>query len=420
MRWALILIVLIQAHAVSAGEPEALWPQLLGPERNGIVRSQGLNLDWSKRPPKVLWKVPLGSAFSSFAVMGDNVYTLANRGARDGVVCLDLADGKERWFVEAAPRYLDQQKHGPGPRSTPTYAHGKLYCLFGRGELVCLSASGKRLWQADIFKDTGAINRDGTTKYFWGVSMSPLVEGDLVIVQPGGEQGNAVAAFHKDTGQLVWKSGNDTMGYASPIAINVAGSRQVVVPTGSSILGLEPATGRVLWRYAFGNQFNATAATPVWNRDLLFVSAAYGAGCAALEIMPPDKQSEPWTVREKWKNKTKFQNLMATSMIVDGHIYGCHGDLSAFTLRCLDQMTGAIKWEQRMEGRYSFLALEKHIVCVYERGTATLIEATPAAYAPKGELPMLLGNKTWAAPAFAAGRVLLRDQQHALCLDLRE
>ena len=415
-----VVVLVVSASCLHAGEAEVAWPQLLGPERNGIVRQPGLNLDWQKRPPATLWKGPMGSAFSSFAVVGDNVYTMANRGARDGVVCLGLGDGKERWFVDAAPRYLDSQKHGPGPRATPTYHQGKLYCLFGRGELVCLSAAGKKLWQADIFKDTGAKSRDGTTQYYWGVSMSPLVEGDRIIVQPGGDQNNSVAAFHKDTGKLLWKSGNDPMGYASPIAVTVAGSRQLIVPTGSSVLGLDPAKGRVLWRHVFGNQFNATAATPVWNSDLLFVSAAYGAGCAALEIIPPAGGSEKWSVREKWKNKTKFQNLMATSMIVDGHIYGCHGDLSAFALRCLDQQTGAIKWEQRADGRYSFLALEKHILCVSERGDLLLLQATPASYSVKGEVPMLLGRKTWAAPALAAGRLLLRDQEHVICVDLRQ
>lgn len=415
----LLTASVLGATTASAGEPAHAWPQLLGPERNGTVRQMGLNADWQKRPPKVAWKVPMGSAFSSFAIVGDNVYTMANRGERDGIVCLDLKDGKERWFYDAVPRYLDMQKHGPGPRSTPTYHQGKLYGLFGNGELVCLSADGKKLWQADILKDTEAPNRHGTTQFYWGVSMSPLVEGDAVIVQPGGAKDNSVAAFHKDTGKLLWTAGSDPMGYASPIAITVAGTRQLIVPTGRSVLGIEPGTGKVLWRYPFGNQFEATAATPVWNNDILFVSAAYGAGCAALEIVPPGVSSESWTVREKWKNKTKFQNLMATSMIVDGHIYGCHGDLSAFAIRCLDHKTGEIKWEERASGRYSFLAIPGHIICVHEKGSLMLLEATPKAYTVKGELPELLGKKTWAAPAFADGRLLLRDQQHIVCVDLR-
>jgi len=418
-RFFFSVILLGFVSPLSAGEPTPAWPQLLGPKRDGIVRETGLNVDWQSKPPKILWKVPLGSACSSLTIVGDRVYTMAKQDKRDGIVCLETNTGKEVWFADAVPTYLDFQKQGAGPRSTITYHAGKLYCLFGMGELWCVNTDGKKLWQADIFKDTGAQHHQGD-KYWWGVSMSPLVEGDLVIVQPGGDKNNSVAAYHKDTGKLVWMSGNDPMGYASPIAIDVAGTRQLVVPTGRSILGLEPKKGAILWRYAFGNMFNATAATPLWSNDLLFVSAAYGAGCAALEIAPPAGSSASWTVREKWTNKTKFQNLMATSMIVDGHIYGCHGDLSAFAMRCLDLKTGAIKWEERAQGRYGFLALGKHIVCVHEGGSLQLIEATPQEYKVVGELPNLLAKKTWAAPAFADGKLYLRDQQHVVCIDLRK
>src|SRR5262249_41455755 len=210
------------------------------------------------------------------------------------------------------------------------YHDGKLYCLLPMGKLLCLTADGKRVWQADTFKDTRATNPEGTIFRYWGVSLSPLVEGDLVIVQPGGHQDNSVVAFHKDTGKIVWMAGSDPAGYASPILIDVGGRRQLVCPTGQSILGLDPGTGRVLWRYGFGNQFNATCATPVWTDNILFVSAAYGAGCAGLEIVP---QGDGWTVRERWRNRKNLQTLMATGMVVNGHIYGCHGDLGAMLLR---------------------------------------------------------------------------------------
>jgi outer membrane protein assembly factor BamB len=289
------------------------------------------------------------------------------------------------------------------------------------GELLCLTSEGKKVWQANIFKDTSAKNLHGQT-YYWGVSMSPLIEGDLVIVQPGGSKDNSVAAYHKDTGKLVWTAGSDAICYASPIAITVAGHKQLIVPTGQSVLGIEPTKGQVLWRYEFGNQFNATCATPVWASNSLFVSAAYGAGSAVLEISPPGQggDNKDWTIREKWKNKKALQNLMATSMVLDGHVYGCSGDLSAFFLRCLDLATGAIKWEQRVESRYGLLAVDGHLLCMGERGDLLLVPAQPKAFTVKGELPKLLGYKSWAAPAFADGKLYLRDDRHLLCLDLRK
>jgi len=396
------------------------WPQFLGPNRDGVVKDKGLNLDWKAKPPATLWKAPVGNAFSSVVIVDGKIYTMARRDKNDGVTCLDAKDGKELWHTDVAPTYLDKQKHGYGPRSTPTHHQGKLYCLFPMGELVCLTTDGKKVWEANQFKDTGAKNHHGETQFYWGVSMSPLVEGDFVIVQPGGTEGNSVAAYHKDTGKLVWKVAGDPMGYASPITVTIAGTKQLIVPTGQSVLGLEPTKGEVLWRHAFGNKFNATAATPVWADNVLFVSAAYGAGSAALEILPPPaKSAGKWTVREKWKQK-KMQTLMTTSIFHDGHIYGFSGDLTAFILRCMSLSDGEIKWEERMPARQGLLALDGHLLCVGERGDVQLIEAQPRSFVVKGELSELLTYKAWSAPAFADGKLYLRDQQQLVCLDLRK
>jgi outer membrane protein assembly factor BamB len=416
LAWAAVLLPPALGAAQAPKDVKAWWPQFLGPERNGIGPDEGLNLAWQKTPPKVLWKVPLGDGFSSLAIVGNRVFTMCKRDQRDIVVCLDTANGQEIWKRDVAPSYIDKQKQGAGPRSTPTYHDGKLYCLMAMGELVCVAAAdGKRLWTADQFKDTGAPNPAGDY-YYWGVSLSPLVEGDLVIVQPGGNKKNSVAAFHKDTGKLVWTAGDDKPGYASPIAATIAGQRQLIVPTGNSVLGLEPAKGTILWRYTFGNQFNATCATPVWVDGLLFVSAAYGAGSAVLEITG---QGDKWTVKEKWKNKKSLQALFATTMIVDGNIYGCHGDLGAFMLKCLDLKTGEVKWQQRISNRQSLLAVDGHLLTWSETGTLDLLEMQPKEFVAKGHLPDLLAYKAWAAPALADGRLYLRDQRHALCLDLR-
>jgi outer membrane protein assembly factor BamB len=399
-----------------AAERSAGWPQLLGPQRDGISRESGWNVDWKAKKPQVVWKVPLGSAFSSLAISGDRLWTTGKKGERDFIYCLEARTGKEVWAFDAAASYIDKQRHGPGPRATPTLHGDKLYCLLPMGELICLSAAdGKKLWQADTFKQTGARNREGETVYYWGVSPSPLVEGDLVIVQPGGTKDNSVAAFHKDTGKLVWTAGSDLIGYASPIVITVAGRRQLVCPTGDSVLGLEPTTGRVLWRYSFGNRFQATAATPVWADNLLFVSAAYGTGCATLELV---QEGQNWSVREKWRKKD-LQSLFATPIVLKGHIYGCHGDLGAIFLKCLELKTGRVVWEERQPGRFSLVAADDHLFCLGERGSLRLVEANPQRYVLKGELPNLMSFRAWAGPALTDGKMYLRDQQQVLCLDLR-
>jgi outer membrane protein assembly factor BamB len=400
-----------------ANNVQPVWPEFLGPRRDGTSTETGLNWDWNKKRPRTLWKIPLGNAFSSLSVVGDRLYTMSQRGQRDVIVCLDAKTGKELWTTDAARSYLDRQRHGAGPRATPTYHQGKLYCQMALGELLCLQADGgKEIWRKDIFKDTGAASLEGEW-YYWGVSFSPLVVGDLVIVQPGGRDGNSVVAFNKDTGNLVWKVGSDPINYASPIFITVAGQQQVVCPTGQSILGLEPATGKVMWRYPFGNQFNATGSNPVWTANLLFISSAYGGGCAALDIVP---RETGWEARPKWKSKKNLQSLFATSIVHDGHIYGCHGDIGAILLRCLELKTGKVKWEERLGGRCTLLGVEGNLLVLDERGTVFLVKMDPRRFVLRGTLPDLLAPKAWAAPVLAGGRLYLRDQRHVVCLDVRK
>jgi outer membrane protein assembly factor BamB len=234
-------------------------------------------------------------------------------------------------------------------------------------------------------------------------------------VQPGGDKDNAVLALNKDKGNLVWCGGSDPGGYyGSPIAIDAAGRRIVVVPTGASLLGLDPKDGEVLWRQAFGNGPKCNCATPLWVDGLLFYSSGYGAGSVALEIV---KDGDKVSVKEKWRNKN-LSTHFATSMIKDGYIYGCDGDIGASTLRCLDLKTGEIKWTERKLGKCSFVAAEGRLFCLSEDGSLRLIEMNPEKYVCKGEMESLLTRKSWAAPALAGKRLYVRDEKNLICLDV--
>src|SRR5262245_56977484 len=148
--------------AEPAADDPANWGQFLGPRRDAISRETGLNTDWKAKKPPVAWKMALGPGFSSVAVVEDRVYTMCKRADRDVAVCLDSKSGKELWSHDGAPSYIDKQRQGPGPRSTPTYHQGKLYCLFPMGDLLCLNAAdGKQLWKSNIFETAGAKNPAG-------------------------------------------------------------------------------------------------------------------------------------------------------------------------------------------------------------------------------------------------------------------
>jgi outer membrane protein assembly factor BamB len=292
-----------------------------------------------------------------------------------------------------------------------------VYCLFAQGELVCLTTEGKLVWQKDIFKDTGTVKP--VQRYFYfGVAFSPLVEGDLVIVQPGGDKNNSVVAFHKDTGELVWSSGSDPIGYASPIMITARGTRQLVCPTGTSYLGIDAAKGTVLWRHPFGSDFKINCANPVWSDGLLFASAAYGTGSAVLDIVKTP--GDGWAVKEKWRSKKTMQNLFATSIALDKKVYGCSGDLQALFLRCLDLESGRMHWEERLPERVHLLAVDGRMLQWGEQGNLRFFKPNPTSYDVQGEMLGLLSFKSWAVPALAGGRLYLRDDNHVLCLDLRK
>jgi outer membrane protein assembly factor BamB len=394
--------------------PADSWPCFLGPERNGISRTTGLNLDWHKKTPKILWKIPLGSGFSSVSFAGQRMFTMAEREKKQFVVCLDADTGKQQWMKEVAPGYLDGQKQGPGPRSTPTFDGGRLYCLLPAGQLYCLKADdGEVVWKINIFEATGA-NNHAKEFFYWGMSGSPLMEGDLVIAQPGGNKGNSIAAFHRDTGKLAWSSGDDPPSYASPIVVTGRGRRMIVCLTGNALVGLEPTKGEILWRFVLENKFDTNCAMPLWLGDRFFVSSSYGAGSVLLDLVA---EGDKLAVKQKWHSR-QMQNQFTTSIALDGAVYGCHGDLGACTLRCISLADGKQKWIERAPGKCGLVAAEGHLFCLSENGTLRLIEANAEKYALKGEMKGLLGDKAWAAPALWDRKLYLRDPEHLACVDV--
>ena len=398
------------------------WPQYLGPQRNGTSTETNLNLDWKNQPPQVLWRVPLGNGFSSVAVIDHRLFTMVDRDGQQQVVCLDADTGKEIWSQPCAPSYLDNQQQAQGPRCTPTYDEGQLYCLTANGELACLKAeTGQIVWQVDIFRQSGiprekeAADPAGYTTWYWGMAGSPLIDGNLEVVQPGGDQDNSVVAFEKKSGKLVWSVGNDPAGYGSPIAIDAAGQRQIIALTGQSVLGIDPSSGDLLWRFPWGRKFNCNCATPLWVNNSLFLSSAYDLGCVLLQVR---REEDSLKTMEVWRNKN-MQNHFTTSIVLNEHVYGSHGDFSAITFRCLDLTSGQKKWATRKLGKATLIAASDHIIALDEQGTLHLIEPNPEGYVEKGTLPELLSPKAWAAPALSNGQLYLRDEKDIICVDLR-
>jgi hypothetical protein len=265
-------------------DPAAGWPQWRGPRRDGLTHEPDLLTAWPRSGPAKVWEVPGGEGYSSFAVAGGKAYSMVQQNEQQAVACWNAADGQELWRTPLEGAY---SKQFAGPRATPTLDGDRLYAVSAGGHFACLTADGGHvLWRHDLLAEFAASNLE------WGAAYSPLVDGELVFVNPGGPKGNSVAAFHKADGRLAWKALDDPAGYSSPVALTAGGVRQVVFFTGAGAVGLAAADGRLLWRFPWLTDYGVNAATPLTFQarkgdELLhyvFISSGYNRGCALLKI----------------------------------------------------------------------------------------------------------------------------------------
>lgn len=377
------------------------WTQWRGPQRNGISSETGLLASWPPGGPKVVWKTSgLGVGYSSFAIVNGKMYTQGQRGKQEFVLALDANNGAKIWETITSRNF--ENDRGSGPRGTPTFDNGKLYAMTGEGTVVCIdAATGKIVWQVD------SVQKFGGSVPQWGYSESPLIDGDRVIIMPGG-RGASVVSLDKKTGEVQWKSGNDHAGYSSAIVADVNGAKQVIVLSGQSASGLQESNGELLWRYGKVANNVANIATPIYQDGEVFLSTAYDTGCALLKLNPKGMQ-------EVYFNRD-MMNHYSSSVLVDGTLYGYS---NAF-LSAMDFKTGKLLWKNRSVGKGWVLYADKHLYALGEDGGVGLIEASPAAYKEvsrfeyqKGSLP------SWSPLVVSDGRMYLRDQDNLTAYDIK-
>lgn len=393
--------------ASNAGPPVSRelgqWPQWRGPNRDGISLETGLRTRWPSGGLPVLWKVPGGDGFSSLSIVDGRVYTMVEREEAEWVLCLDAETGQELWKVRSAGSYREPQG-GNGPRATPTVDGPRIYTLGATGSLMCLDRlSGGVLWQRNILKDFQAENLQ------WGVSTSPLVEGNLLLVNVGGPQASVVA-FHKISGEVVWKSYDDVAGYSSPIAIDVDGVREVVFFCGRSVVGLSPADGTVHWKHPWTTLSDMNIATPIYSPPYLFISSGRGTGSGVFRLEARNGSVQAVSV---WKSRV-MQNHFNSCVQRGRYVYGFDNSI----LKCIRLADGEVMWADRSVGKGSLIAAQGHLWILGEQGDLGVAEATPEGYREHGRMK-ILEYKSWTPPALAGGRLYVRDQQHIACIDLR-
>ena len=378
------------------------WPQWRGLNRDGVSKETGLLKIWPASGPQVLWRTPVGVGYSALAIAGGRVYTMDCDGKDEFVVSFDAATGKQLWRTKIDAGYFNGQ--GDGPRSTPTVEGNWLYAVGANGKLVALSTSnGRRIWSHDLVKE---FNSEVPS---WGTSTSPLVEGNLLLVNVGGKTGYALVAFNKKDGGVVWKTYTDRQGYSSPIAATIGGVRQILLFSGTSLVSVS-TQGKVHWKYPWRTSYDANIATPVFvPPDKVFISTGYDIGAAVLKVIvtngAPDYQ-------EIWKNKV-MQNHFNSSVLHQGYIYGFDNAI----LKCIDPNNGSEKWKVSGFGKGSLILADGHLIVLGDSGKLGLVEATPTEYKEIAKVPALHG-KTWTMPALADGKLYLRSLKEIAVFDL--
>jgi outer membrane protein assembly factor BamB len=400
----LLLAVLLLCLAQQAlAQTAAIWPQWRGPNRDGISKETGLLKQWPAEGPPLVWKATgAGRGYSSFSVANGKLYTLGLRGDREFVIAFDVSTGKEAWATAHGSAFRNDR--GDGPRGTPTVDGDRVYALGGDGDLSALDAgTGKIIWTKNILKEFRGSN------ITWGISESPLVLGNKVLVNPGGPNASIVA-LNKADGSVIWKSQSDRAGYSSGIPVEVNGATQVVFFTSERALGLDAKDGRLLWDYSRPANDVANVATPIVRANRVFISSDYGTGGGVVEIKPDNKAQEIWFTKD-------MRNHHSSSVLIGDYLYG----FSSAILTAIKFDTGEIAWRDRSVGKGSLVYADGNLYCFSENGVVGLVEATPTGYTEKGRFRIPQDSlPTWTHPVVAGGRLYLRDQDTIYAFDVRE
>ncbi len=399
--------------AIELQESKHDYATFLGPNRDGILNAIDLETDWSAHPPRELWRHPVGLGWGGFAVVGQAAITQEQRGDEEAVVCYDLKTGRQLWTYSSPVRFEDE--HGDGPRANPTVANGRVYTIGATGLLTCLDGSnGKMIWQQETLSDPKTQN------ILWGMSGSPLVIGDRVIVTPGGGAGRALVAYDADDGRELFSGGDDPSAYSSPAQVDLAGQKQFLSFNGAGLRGFDEQ-GQPLWLHAWltqGESQRVNVAQPIVVQDFdpashdagyVLISSGYGMGAALLRI---SREDDTWRTEEVWRSK-QLKAKMSNFVVHDGFVYGLDNGI----LTCLDARTGKRNWKRGRYGHGQLLLVGDVLLIQAESGEVVLAAANPESYQEWSRLAALQ-DKTWNNATLAGNILVVRNDREAAAFEL--
>jgi len=410
----------IALMACSSGY-SADWPRWRGPEGTGHVPNGASVPETLSEETNVLWRTDVGNGLGSPVVAGGIVFYLDNQGDMEVVHAVEADAGDPVWSAPVDKVFKDAQSP-PGPRSTPLVDDGRVFVLSCRGEFQCLDAAqGGMIWRIHFVDDLGAVfqgetgSASGASRH--GNTGSPFIDGDRMFVDVGGRTGASVVCFDKETGRVIWKSQSDIAGHGGPVVATIKGVKQVISFTASGVLGLDADDGELLWRVPVKTRYGRHCTTPVVVDDTVVVSS-YLDGLIGVRVM---KKGGRLQAEREWEDKISTINF-ASPVAVGHHLYGL---ARARKLICVDARTGRSAWAKdwtssRMfdKGYASFIVMKDKILVLAEDGTLFLMDADKKALNITAMVKVC--GKNWCNPAYADGRLFLRDGKELLCLQLLE
>jgi len=407
---SILAVLALPTHGQEATTAE--WPCFHGPRRDNRSAETGLLKKWPEGGPRRLWTATgLGKGYSSVSMAGGTLFTAGMRDGQTYVVALGL-DGRPKWQAANGRSWVSRMRHATGyngARSTPTCDGGRVFHLSETGSLACLeAATGKPVWRLDLFKEFDAA----TPKY--GLAESVLIDGQRLICSPGGAKGQMVC-LDKTTGKLIWACTGvpGSQAYCSPVIAELAGVRQVLSMTSRAVFGADIATGKLLWHVGLENARENNVTDPVPHNGHVYASSGYGRGSILVRLAAGANGVAATTA---WASKL-LDNHHGGVLRLGDHLYGAGHSAKGWF--CLDFMTGKPAWNA--PGKGSLTYADGMLYCLDERGTLSLVEATPEAHRPVSSFRLPSGGRGlyWAHPVVCGGRLYIRHDDKLFAYDIR-
>lgn len=395
------------------------WAQWRGPNRDGHT---SFALAALPKEPKTLWSIPIGNGQASPIVAGGKLIYVDEQGKQEVAHAVDIVTGKELWKTPVGESEPFSNAYGAGPRCTPLVDGDRVYTQTCRGEFRCLSlADGKVLWQTSFEKDwaapflgnsSNAPEAKETASRRHGNNGSPVVDGNRIFVPVGSPTKGTLVAFDKLTGKVLWTAGDENTAYSSLMVGTLAGTRQVVHLTADSLMGVDVASGKILWQTPVKTGAKRHVLTPLLVGDSVTVSSS-SVGLTKFSVL---KDSGGFKVEPAWKND-KIKITLATPVLVNGHLYGLGTGGTKTEFICADFKTGELKWSQPGFSDYAAVIAAGDKLLVQDMaGTLTLLKASPEKFEELGRV-QVCGN-TWSHPAIADGKIYQRDKKQLFALEI--